>query len=127
MNMPLAMKKVMVDPHGQVLNTTESLAVMFVSHALDTLLHPGIVYLLWRAHSCSCPKKEMVTWPVIISTFLTSRIWSAVHVYHNTREFGWWYFGHDVYHIHDLDSWLPAYLAEGLFHVMLVVYKLMKR
>jgi hypothetical protein len=129
MNMPPAMKSYMVDDHGKVVSdaTTQSLAIMCLSHALDTLLHPGIVYFLWRAHTRDPPspvsKRNVVTWPVILSTHFTSRLWSAVHVYHNTRQFGLFYVGHDIYHVHDLDAWLPAYVAEGLFYLALVLYK----
>jgi hypothetical protein len=132
MNMPLAMKNYMVDDYGKVLdtNTTQSLATMCLSHAVDTLLHPGIVYFLWKAHTASrvvpFPKRNngnILTWPVIFSTLLTSRLWSVVHVYHNTGQFGLFYVGHDIYHVHDLDAWLPAYVAEGLFYLLLVLYK----
>jgi hypothetical protein len=31
---------------------------------------------------------------------------------------------HDVYHhVHDLDAWLSAYVAEGLFYLLLALYK----
>jgi hypothetical protein len=62
-----------------------------------------------------------------MSTYITSRLWSVVHVYHNTGEFGLFYFGHDVYHVPDLGAWLPAYVAEGLFYLSLVVYKWTKQ
>ena len=124
MNMPAVLKSAIVDEqHGAVMYNITSLAAMCLSHALDTLLHPGLVYLLWRAHSRKTADAEILTWPVIISTYLVSRLWSVVHVYHNTGQLGFFYYGYDVYHVHDLDSWLPAYVAEGVLFTLVVLYK----
>lgn len=142
MNMPAAMTNAMtvVQEGGTTVVhfTALSMSVMLLSHALDTFAHPGLTYLLWKRHSeahgssdvttrtATSALQSILTWPVIISTYLTSRLWSVVHVYYNTGKFGLFYFGHDVYMIHDLDSWLPAYLAEGLLYVAIVIYKIQR-
>lgn len=143
MNMPDSMKAVMVDQvTGEIFTTTESLIMICISHALDTFLHPGLVYLFWRSHCDYCshstssseqqqqqqqgkkdPWREAITWPVVISTFMLSRAWSCFHSYYNDGEFKLYYYGFDVYVLKDLDSWFPAYLAEGLFFIAITLYK----
>ena len=119
------MKTAMVDQSGHVFYTCNSLFYMGISHVLDTLLHPGIAYLMYQSHRASGGAlEEIITWNNIIATFVVSRLWSIIHTYHNTGEIGAWYFGYDVYHVHDLDLWMPAYLAEGTFLIGLIGYKL---
>mmetsp|Transcript_23344 Transcript_23344/g.28685 ORF Transcript_23344/g.28685 Transcript_23344/m.28685 type:complete len:229 (-) Transcript_23344:65-751(-) len=125
MNMPRFMKNEMVDTSGHVFYTSKSMMYMGMSHVLDTIFHPGIVYILLKAHLSQGGKlKDIFTWNIMLATFLVSRLWCIVHTYHNHGEASGWYFGHDVYHIHDLDAWLPAYLAEGMFYIMLGSYKI---
>ena len=123
MNMPSILKSQMVDDSGHVFYTTNSIGCMFFSHILDTILHPGIVYFLLRAHKASGKSwKDVVSWKVVSATFIVSRLWSLVHTYFHDGKFGGWYFGYDVYHIHDLDSWMPAYIAEGVLFFGLSLY-----
>ncbi len=125
MNMPAFMKCEMFDYEaGHVFYTHRSIAYMAVSHVLDTLLHPGIVYFMYKAHRSSGGNIEnILSWRVLASTFVVSRLWSMVHTYYHTGIINGWYFGYDVYHIHDLDSWMPAYVAEILFLLILVICK----
>lgn len=136
MNMPPSIKATMFDPaKNQVFYTDESMKWMAISHVLDTLLHPGIVVMLLKVHFASTPATdgksnfmkrwaEIITWQNIVASFCVSRVWSIVHTYHNTGKAELWYFGYDVYHIHSLDSWLPAYIAEGAFLASLIIWKL---
>ena len=129
MNMPAVMKEIMVERDGGIKYSSDALAMMAVSHALDTLLHPGLVYLFWRSHKLSGGTlKSIFTWDVIVGTYALSRLWSIVHTFvNNDGVVGLWYCGYDVYHINDLDSWLPAYIAEALFYVGIVLYKFCER
>lgn len=128
MNMPTVMKEVMVDQDGGIKSSPDALVMMALSHALDTLLHPGLVYLFWRSHKASGGTwKGIFTWDVIVATYAFSRLWSMVHTFVNDGVVGLWYCGYDVYHINDLDSWLPAYVAESLFYVGIVLYKCYER
>lgn len=125
MNMPPSLKHAMVDQTGHVFYSSSSKMYMLLSHILDTLLHPGIVYFLYKAHSKSGGTIDNVfATNVILATFMMSRFWSILHTYINGMEVSGWYFGHDVYHIHDLEGWRPAYIAEGLFYTAIVGYKL---
>jgi len=129
MNMPAPMKAAMVGGDGRVLYTPASLCMKLASHALDAALHPGVVYALWRAHGRGRPssRRDVVTWPTVAGAYAVSRLWSVVHTGYNGGGVGLFYFGYDVYHIHDLDSWLPAYLAEGLFFSVLVTVLVSRR
>lgn len=135
MNMPAPMKSAMVGGDGHVLYTPASLSMKIASHVLDTALHPGVVYALWRAHGRSRPSsrrtgagvRDVITWPTVACAYAMSRLWSVVQTGYNGGGVGMFYFGYDVYHIHDLDSWLPAYLAEGLFFSVLVTVLVLRR
>jgi hypothetical protein len=125
MNMPSILKSQMVDTSGHVFYTRQSIVIMILSHVLDTILHPGIVYFLLRSHKASGKSlNQVLSWKVLLSTFAVSRLWSIVHTQYHHGAIGGWYFGYDVYHIHDLDSWMPAYIAEGVFLSCLSLYML---
>lgn len=126
MNMPAVLKDAMYDPTtDRVFYTSDSMTSMAVSHVLDTVLHPGIVYLLYQAHrSSGGTLDDVLSWKTMAATFVVSRVWSLVHTYYHHGAMKGWYFGYEVYHIHDLDSWMPAYVAEAVFLLSLVVYKL---
>ena len=126
MNMPRFMKTAMVDETGHVFYTYNSVAYMAVSHVFDTFLHPGIVFLLYKAHCRAGGKfRDILSWNVIFATFAMSRLWSFVHTHHNQGEIGAWYFGYDVYHIHTLDCWMPAYITEGACIAAAIIYKVL--
>lgn len=128
MNMPPFMKAEMVDATGHVFYTQKSLIYMLISHILDTLLHPGIAYLMYKGHRNSGRSVEnIITWNIVLSAFAASRFWSVVHTFYNYGTVRGWYFGHDVYHLHDLSAWMPAYVAEGIFFASITVYKLSKQ
>lgn len=128
MNMPTSMKIAMVDETGHVFYTYNSIIFMLLAHILDTCLHPGIVFLLYKSHCNEGGNfQDVFSWNIIIATFTVSRLWSVVHTHHNHGEIGAWYFGYDVYHLHDLDCWMPAYLMEGLFYAGAITYKMMIR
>jgi hypothetical protein len=109
----------------EILNTNKAWMYKFLSHVLDTLGHPVIVYLFWRIHkNYGETWKNVLSWPVIILAWHTSRLWSMVHSYYNKGTWGFWYFGHDVYVLNDTSVYLTAYVAEGLCFGLAVVWKL---
>ena len=128
MNMPPSMKSMMVDKSSQVFYTYNSLIYMGISHVLDTFLHPGIAYILYKAHcKDGGTMEDLLSWEILASTFAMSRLWSFVHNYYHHGKIGAWYFGHDIYSLNDLDCWMVAYVAEGLAYFLMVMYKLSKK
>lgn len=116
--------------------STHSLLAMFVSHILDLLGHPLLTYYFWWKHRCNkrdsktnlkqnkADDEIIFTWPVILSAYCYSRVWSLFHTYHNFGFFSYFYVGFDVYVIDDLDSWYPAYMMETLVYTSVVIWKL---
>lgn len=136
-NMPSIMKQHMVEGDtGPLHPTTMGLAMRILSHTLDTAGHPILAYVFWRRHCAqhnkqqqqhgdnASPLSTLLTWPVIVATYVLSRIWSIVHVYYNQNRFGMFYSGYDVYIIRDTDSWSSAYIAEAIFYSMILFYKM---
>jgi len=117
-NMPASMLEHMVREHEDgyvMLDTQYTRAAKALSHVLDTLGHPGLLCLFWRLHRRSGGTlRDVLTWPVIVFAWHLSRVWSLVHSYHNTGAPSLWYYGHDVYLLNNLDSYLMAYIAEGV-------------
>lgn len=119
--------------------STASLSAMALSHVLDMLAHPLLTYYYWH---CRCRRfagvdpaakvgsfhavvaAQILTWPVIFAAYTYSRVWSLTHTYYNFGHFGFFYVGHDVYLMDDLDSWFPAYVAEGVVFGSIVLWKL---
>ncbi len=125
MNMPQLMKSAMVDENGYVFYTSHSKLYMCISHILDIMLHPGIVCFLYKAHQKSGGTlSDIVSMRMIIAAFLVARLWSVIHTLINGKEISGYYFGYDVYHLHDLESWLPAYIAEGVFFFTMITYRI---
>lgn len=133
MNMPTAIKALLTCPiTGEIVYTSESRGAMVLSIVLDALAHPGLAYFFWRQHvrerrrrsaAAGGDLRSVLAWPVLLSHFAVSRVWSLVHTYHNFGALGLYYFGYDVYHLNDLDCWIPAYTAEGLLHLGIVLWK----
>ncbi len=125
MNMPPSMKTAMVGESGDVFYTYNSLGYMAISHILDTFLHPGIAYLLYKGHiRAGGTVEEIFTWKILFSTYLLSRLWSLVHTIYHEEKIGAWYFGYDVYHLNDLDGWMVAYSAEAAAYLFVILYKI---
>jgi hypothetical protein len=110
-------------------NSTTALSVMGVSHLLDILAHPVLTYYFWKRHvrRGGTMYDVITSWQVIVSAYAFSRSWSLFHTYYN---FGYenmslWYVGHDVYIMNELDSWYPAYIAEGIVFGSATLYKLL--
>jgi hypothetical protein len=127
-NMPITMTNVMVDAQTRVLlQSWQSLTVMGVSHLLDTLAHPLLTLLFWKLHcQTGGSLRDIFAWKVVVSTYMLSRLWSLTHTLHNYGTAGWglFYFGHNVYIMDDLESWIAAYSAEGVFYASIVLYKI---
>jgi hypothetical protein len=113
--------------------STNSLLIMALSHVLDLLAHPMLTYYFWRKHTSNGnvngnaaggTLKQVLSWPVIVSTYLFSRCWSMTHTYYNFQTLEWFYVGYDVYVVNDLDSWYPAYIAETNVFLSVVLWKL---
>lgn len=154
-NMPSALTQQMVqqldddgDDASLDFESAGSLAAMAICHFLDFLGHPLLAYYYWSR--CQNQKNEddsnqqstsnqttidknsdddgiISTWPVILSAYSFSRMWSFFHTYHNFGSIAWFYVGFDVYVMDDLDSWYPAYIIETLFYGALVVWKLTRK
>ena len=118
-----------------ILNTYSSWLMKALSHVLDAIGHPGLVYLFYRLHYKQHYKnvegqeatsfwKDVLTWPIIVSAWHFSRIWSMVHSFYNTGNISWWYFGHDVYKLNNLNCYLVAYIAEGICFVVAILCRL---
>eukprot|EP00581_Thalassiosira_minuscula_P014255 CAMPEP_0183723358 /NCGR_PEP_ID=MMETSP0737-20130205/14950_1 /TAXON_ID=385413 /ORGANISM="Thalassiosira miniscula, Strain CCMP1093" /LENGTH=347 /DNA_ID=CAMNT_0025953619 /DNA_START=104 /DNA_END=1147 /DNA_ORIENTATION=+ len=107
-----------------LLDTYSSYAMKALSHVLDTMGHPGLAYLFWKIHktnhqstshgaSLKTVLNDILSWEVIVFGWHFSRSWSLLHSYYNTGQPSFWYYGHDVYLLNNLDSYLIAYIAEG--------------
>lgn len=131
-NMPGSMLSYMVQElpgNGEgsyiILNTYSSWAMKALSHVLDTMGHPGLAYLFWRLHRQSGGTlRDVLTWPVIAFAWNFSRVWSLVHSYYNTGVPSFWYFGHDVYLLNNLNSYLIAYVGEGVCFGVAISFRL---
>jgi hypothetical protein len=126
-NMPTTMTDYMVDSQtgSLVTDNWQSLTVMALSHLLDTLGHPILTFVFWRLHCrAGGSLKDLFSWNVVVSTYMLSRLWSLTHTLYNFGTPGLFYFGYDVYIIDDLDSWIAAYVAEGVVYAGIVVYKI---
>jgi hypothetical protein len=134
-NMPQQMTQYMMNDNQEMVYDTKSMLVMLLAHALDTLGHPILAYYYWRRNWKQAGvdwKQNLLTWPVICSSYLLSRIWSLVHTIYNHGKPGLFYFGYDIYDLLDRDAWLPgfwlpAYITEGLVYLLIVAYKLRMR
>jgi hypothetical protein len=132
LNMPSTMTTVMLDSTSEtsvlLLDSWQSVAVMGASHVLDTLGHPLLTLYFYRLHSRSGGSlRDLLSWNIVVSTYMLSRLWSLTHTLYNYGTTGWggiFYVGHDIYIMEDLNSWMAAYVAEGLFYSAIVLYKI---
>jgi hypothetical protein len=132
LNMPSTMTKVMLDSTSGtsvlLLDSWQSFAVMGASHILDTLGHPLLTLYFYRLHCRSGGSlRDFLSWNIVVSTYMLSRLWSLTHTLYNYGTTGWggiFYVGHDIYIMEDLNSWTAAYVAEGLFYAAIVLYKI---
>mmetsp|Transcript_10435 Transcript_10435/g.22974 ORF Transcript_10435/g.22974 Transcript_10435/m.22974 type:complete len:301 (-) Transcript_10435:160-1062(-) len=107
------------------LDTYSAYAMIALSHVLDTLGHPILAYAFYRIHmSNGGTIRDILTWPVVVSAWHISRVWSLVHSYYNTGVFSLWYVGHDVYVLNNLDSYVVAYVWEGMLFGGVAFWKL---
>ena len=117
---------------------------IIIIHIFDLLGHPLLTYYFWLRYNnnnnsiATTPPPdnrdknndksihiidEICTWPVLISAYIFSRVWSIVHTYHNFGYFGLFYVGFDVYIIDSLDMWYPAYTTETFLYSSLILRK----
>jgi hypothetical protein len=147
----------------QVLDTFTAIIMKVLSHILDILAHPGLVYLLCKIHTqqyyyhttattttannngsskkdqetttnnnnnmMTTLLQDVITWPVIITAWHMSRLWSIVHTYINNNNDNingsfLWYYGYHVYKINNLNSYLASYVAEGVCFVIVILYRM---
>eukprot|EP00804_Cyclotella_cryptica_P006189 CCRYP_015272-RA/>CCRYP_015272-RA protein AED:0.19 eAED:0.19 QI:422/1/1/1/0/0/2/326/178 len=127
--MPMSMVRHMVlqeEGKYEMLNTSSAWGVKLLSHFLDFLGHPMLVYLFWKIHVRQGGTwRDILSWPIVISAWHTSRLWSIVHSYYNKGTLDFWYFGYDVYVLNDEFLYLTAYVVEGACFGMAVMWKLM--
>ena len=108
-----------------VLNTSTSIVMKGLSHVLDIIAHPGLVYLFYGLHRRSGGTlSDILAWPVIVVAWHLSRTWSIVHSYHNNGALAFWYYGYDVYKLKNLNSYLMSYIAEGACFSVVILCRL---
>lgn len=132
--------------------SAHSIIAMMSSHVLDLLGHPILTYYFWRRYKndsgnlktsitnsngnntenstgSSCRSigcfDDVCTWPIVISAYLYSRVWSLVQTYHNFGRFALFYLGHNIYVVESLESWYPAYIAETALYSYIIIRKLL--
>jgi hypothetical protein len=126
-NMPPAMTDIMLDKSTGQLNydSTSSLLTMLLSHVLDVLAHILLTYYFWRKHrQHGGTFRGLCTWPAILLSYLFSRCWGMTQVYYNTGKLGLFYIGHNVYVMDSLDIWYAAYIAETVFYLSVILWKI---
>lgn len=126
-NMPSSLTNIMVQDGVVNYETWESIGTMVLSHVLDTLAHPLLAYYFWRKHTeKGGTVKSLLSWDVVVSTWIFSRMWSWSHSYHNHGKVHMYYFGYDVYNITEgtLDLWYPAYVTESILYFGITCWKL---
>ncbi len=125
MNMPSPVKSVMTNEIGQIYYSPKSMFFMVGSHASDTFCHPGIAFIMYWLHRRSGGTMEDIfSFKILTSAFILARFWSLFHNLQHKGEIGFWYSGHDVYWIPDLEGFEYAYAAEGISYACMFAYKL---
>ena len=108
-----------------ILDTFASTLIRALSHVLDILAHPGLLYLFYRLHcTAGGTLRDVFAWPVIVVAWHISRTWSVVHSHHNDGTLAFWYYGHDVYKLANLESYLVSYIAEGVCFSVAILCRL---
>jgi hypothetical protein len=133
-NMPPNLKTRMLDAStGDLIYTTESTQVMALSHILDLMAHPGMLYYFWRLHTSSrgggggSLEKDVFAWDIVALAFCWSRFYSLFHNGYHHGELGIFYYGHAIYFLDTLDAWTAAYGAEIAGYSVIVAWKLWMR
>lgn len=127
-NMPSSIKdSIFHEETGQIqYGSTSAQSMMALSHVLDLIGHPLLTYYFWRRHKQTggTAADIFMSWPVIVSSYLYSRLWGMTHLLYNFGRPGIFYIGYDIYIMQHLDCWIPAYVAESVFYALVVCYKL---
>lgn len=108
--------------NGIVLYTSKALVMRTVVHFFDLVAHPLLAWWCWRKM-----RSSQFNAPSIIVSYAISRSWSLLHSYYNQGHLRLHYVGHDIYNVHDLRLWYPAYIAEYLWHGYLLYEVCMRR
>lgn len=126
-NMPSSIKDHIFHEKTSEINyeSTSAKSMMALSHILDLLGHPLLTYYFWRRHKQKggTAADIFMSWPVIVSSYLYSRLWGMTHLVYNFGRPGIFYIGYDIYIMEHLDCWIPAYVAESVFYALVVSYK----
>lgn len=127
-NMPKSLVRYMIETTSEgyeMRNDGVATVAKALSHVLDVIGHPFLVYLFYKLHNGrGGTVKEVLSWPVVIAAWHVSRLWSMVHCYYNQGTLNLWYFGYDIYKLNNLNVYLAAYVAEGACFGAVVVWKL---
>lgn len=119
-------------PELQLVHTPFSYFLLAVCQILDLTVHLGSFYYFL----CRCRQTmgyrcmdQIITWPILASTFLLARFWSLTRcwVYDNT--FGTFYYGKHAYWLPpDSDVlWTVGYATEIAAFLAIVVWKIAKQ
>mmetsp|Transcript_3393 Transcript_3393/g.5584 ORF Transcript_3393/g.5584 Transcript_3393/m.5584 type:complete len:256 (+) Transcript_3393:114-881(+) len=112
-----------------LVDTPLALTFRVLSLLIDFLLHPALCYYFW--HLCWKSKlnfDQITSWPVLCSTFILSRCWSAAQVWARYGKFGLYYYGHHVYYLPPNADQLYTigYIAEAVTYTVIIGYKVYK-
>ena len=108
-----------------IFDSLNSILMKALSHMVDIVAHPGLVFLFYGIHKRSGGTfSDIFAWPAIVVAWHVSRTWSIVHSYHNIGVLAFWYYGYDVYKLTNLDSYLVSYIAEGVCFTVAILCRL---
>jgi len=128
-NMPPAMKAIMLEnghlASGGIIQNNTAMATIWVTHVLDMIAHPFLLYVAWKMHvSYGGSARNLVTWDVLIAAYAFRIVYSTSHQYYN---WGYvnspFYYGFEVYHIDSLDAYTAAYVGEAIWFAVLIAWK----
>lgn len=113
-NSPQVLREAIMDD-GLMIQTWNALFLRAIVHLFDLIAHPLLTLWCWR-------KLESRQFAVssIVASYACSRVWSLLHSSYNQGYFSFHYVGHDIYTVNDLRLWYPAYIAEYLWHGLLL-------
>jgi hypothetical protein len=114
-NSPQFLREIIMDDDTMV-QTWYALLFRAVIHFFDLLAHPLLTIWCWRKMG-----SRPLALSSIVASYGCSRAWSLLHSFYNQQSFSFHYVGHDVYNVNDLRLWYPAYIAEYVWHGLLLL------
>lgn len=75
-NMPWTEQMLDEKTKSELVFNQRTMPYVILTHVMDTLGHPLLAAYFWKVNDWNL--KEICTWPVLISTYSFSRVWSLV-------------------------------------------------